>query len=215
MNTLEDLKDTVINIHNNTDGNLILVSDCSDKKIDELNIYGRSSQDGTPTITVPIDITNTFDSLTTSVFVTNKNLLSTFYTKDNPLTLTADKDDYNEYNPHYPFYIIEGNTYTFSFESDGDAGGTSGTDTVQAGLLDVTNGIHYMTTGNKYLAFTAKKTGKCSFRCDVNKNGCTHSFWNFQVEVGDVKAEYVEGNTQSIEIALSEPLRCIPVKSRR
>lgn len=209
--SLEDLKNTVINIYNSVEGNVVSVADASDKKIDEISIYGRSSQNGTPTITVPIDITNSFDSLITSVFVTNKNLLSTPYTKDSPLILTADKDDYNEYNPNYPFYVIEGQTYTFSFESDGDAGGTSGTDTVQAGLLDVTNGIHYMATNNKYLTFTAKKTGKCSFRCDVNKNDCTHSFWNFQVEVGDVNTDYVTGEKQSIDVTLSEPLRGIAV----
>lgn len=211
--SLEELKNTVINIHNSVEGDIVSVADASDKRVDEISVYGRSSQSNVPTMTVPVDIVNTFDNLTASIYVSNKNLLATPYTKYSPLILTADKDDYNEYTPRYPFYVIEGQTYTFSFESDGDAGGTSGTDTVQAGLLDVTNGIHYMTTENKNLTFTAKKTGKCSFRCDVNKNGCTHRFWNFQVEVGDVKTEYVEGNKQSIEIALSEPLRCIPVKS--
>ena len=211
LNALEDLKNTVINIHNSVEGYTAIAMDCSDKKIDELNVYGRSSQNGIPTITVPVDIKNTFDSLSCSVYITNKNLLSAPYGVDNKLSLTASKDDYTYYEARYPFYIVEGQTYTFSFESDGNAGGTSGTDTVQAGILDTTNGIHYMTTTNKHLTFTAKKTGKCSFRCDVNKDGCTHSFWDFQVELGDVSSEYVAGEKQNINIALSEPLRGIPV----
>lgn len=212
LSALEDLKNTVINIHNSSEGNVVNVTDTSDKKVDEINIYGKSSQESVPTMTAPVNIVNTFDSLTASVYIANKNMLCTPYAKDNPLTLIADKDDYNKYYSNYPFYIIAGQTYTFSFESDGVAGGTSGTDTVQAGLLDVTNGIHYMTTNNKYLTFTAKKTGKCSFRCDVNKNDCTHSFWNFQVEVGDVNTDYVTGEKQSIDITLTEPLRGVPCK---
>ena len=213
LSALEDLKNTVINIHNSIEGNVVSVADASDKKFNEINIYGKSSQESVPTMTAPVNIVNTFDSLTASVYIANKNMLCTPYTKDNPLTLTADKDDYNKYYSNYPFYVIEGQTYTFSFESDGVAGGTSGTDTVQAGLLDVTNSIHYMTTTNKYITFTAKKTGKCSFRGDVNKNGCTHSFWNFKVEVGDVNTDYVTGEKQSIDVALTEPLRGIPVNS--
>ena len=212
-NSLEDLKNTVINIHNSNEGNVVSVADASDKKIEEINVFGKSTQANMPTMDEPVLIANNFDNLKVTIYIANKNLLAVPYTKDNPLTLTSDKDDYNKYYASYPFYAIAGETYTFSFESDGNAGGTTGTDTVQAGLFDTTNNIHYMTTGNKYLTFVAKKTGKCIFRCDVNKDGCTHSFWNFKVEVGDVNTDYATGEKQSIDVTLTEPLRGVVVNS--
>ncbi len=212
-NSLEDLKNTVINIHNSNEGNVVSVADASDKKIEEINVFGKSTQVNMPTMDEPVLIVNNFDNLKVTIYIANKNLLAVPYTKDNPLTLTSDRDDYNKYYASYPFYVVEGQTYTFSFESDGNAGGTTGTDTVQAGLFDTTNNIHYMTTGNKYLTFVAKKTGKCIFRCDVNKDGCAHSFWNFKVEVGDVNTDYATGEKQSIDVTLTEPLRGVVVNS--
>lgn len=214
VSALSNLKNIVININNSVDGRVAVAYDCSDKSA-HISIFGESTQASTPTIDVPVAITNKFDSdeVNKVVYIANKNLLITPFTSENKITITADKDDYTIYNPRYPVQIIEGVTYTFSFESDGTAGGTSGTDTVQAGLLDTTNGIHYITNNSKSLTFTAKKTGKCSFRYDVNKNGCTHSFWNFMLETGDVKTEYVEGANQSVDIILNEPLRGIPVSS--
>ena len=211
LNSLEELKNTVINIVDTAEGRTITATDCSNKN-PNVYIFGESTQDGMPTMENPVEIVNKVtDSVT--LYVHNKNLLTAQFTEDNKITDTATKDDYTVYNASYPFYITKGNTYTFSFESDGTAGSASGTDTVQAGVFDVANGKHYMTMSDKYLTFTAAHTGKCSFRYDINKNGCTHSFWNFQIEVGDIKTEYVEGNKQSIEITLSEPLRCIPIES--
>lgn len=215
LNALNDLKNTVINIHNSIEGAIANCCDVSDQKIEAINIYGRSGQDEVPTMTMPIEIKNTFENLNATIVVTNKNLLYTPYAEENPLTLKATKDDYNEYNARYQFYIVEGVTYTFSYESDGVAGGTAGTDTVQAGLLDTTNNIHYMTTSNKYITFTAKKTGKCSFRCDVNKSGCTHSFWNFMCEVNDLRTNYADSEKQSLEVTLTEPLRAVPCSNAK
>lgn len=209
--SLEELKNTVINIVDTAEGRTVTADNCSDKIFNNIYIYGESEQEKTPTMENPVGIVNKVTDVT--LYVHNKNLLTAQFTEDNKITDTATKDDYTVYNASYPFYITKGNTYTFSFESDGIAGSTSGTDTVQAGVLDVTNGKHYMTMADKYLTFTAIHTGKCSFRYDINKNGCTHSFWNFQIEVGDIKTEYVEGDKQSIEITLSEPLRGVPVGS--
>ncbi len=211
--SLEDLKNTVINIHNSVEGNVVSVADASDKKIDEINVYGKSSQASTPTMTAPVDIEDPFDSLTASVYAANKNLLSTQYTKDNPLTLTADKDKYTYYPPvSYKAVVIKGVTYTFSYETDGVAG-TEGdtTDTVHAAAFDADNHIWYTTRNKNYVTFVAKETGLLSFRVGINMNGCTHSFWNFQVEMGDVKTDYAAGERQSIDITLTEPLRGIAV----
>lgn len=205
--SLAELKNTVVNIVNTAEGKAITVSDCSNKPF-EINIYGESKQNDVPTMDTPQAIINIDTNI--DLLLANKNLLKTPYTEYNKLTATANKDDYNVYIPKYPFYIVEGTKYTFSYESDGTAGGTAGTDTVQAGLLDTTNNIHYMTTNNKYITFTAKKTGKCSFRYDVNKNGCTHSFWNFMCEISDLKTNYVDSENQSLEVTLTEPLRAVP-----
>ena len=207
--SLDELKNTVVNIVNTEEGKTITASDCSNKR-PEITIYGESKQNDIPTMDNPQEIISINAGTNIILSVSNKNLLQTPYTVDNKITATANKDDYNVYIPSYPFYITEGTKYTFSFESDGTAGGTSGTDTVQAGLLDTTNNIHYMTTNQKYLTFTAKKTGKCTFRYDINKNGCTHSFWNFMCEVNDLKTNYIDSEKQTLEVTLTEPLRAVP-----
>lgn len=102
-NSLEDLKNTVINIHNSVEGNVVSVADASDKKIKEINVFGKSTQANMPTMDEPVLIANNFDNLKVTIYIANKNLLAVPYTKDNPLTLTSDKDDYNKYYASYPF----------------------------------------------------------------------------------------------------------------
>ena len=122
------------------------------------------------------------------------NICNAPYTKDNKLTITATKDDYYEF-PDYYAEMEAGKTYTLSFESDGTYGLNSGTDTIQVfWLLNKEYTTQYQMTGFKN-TFTPTVSGKYYLRCDVNKNGTTHGFWNFMVYEGKEDKPYLPYGT--------------------
>lgn len=109
------------------------------------------------------------------------------YTEINKLKLTADKDNYFEITD-IEVELIKGEQYTFSCDTDG-IWGTGTDDTVEAYLL--LNGSYetYFRVEDKY-SFVAPETGKYILRLDVNKNGCTHYFWNIMLEKGSIATDW-------------------------
>ena len=109
------------------------------------------------------------------------------YTEINKLKLTANKDNYFEITD-IEVELIKGEQYTFSCDTDG-IWGTGTDDTVEAYLL--LNGSYetYFRVEDKY-SFIAPETGKYILRLDVNKNGCTHYFWNIMLEKGSVSTDW-------------------------
>lgn len=109
------------------------------------------------------------------------------YTEINKLKLTANKDNYFEITD-IEVELIKGEQYTFSCDTDG-MWGTGTDDTVEAYLL--LNGSYetYFRVEDKY-SFVAPETGKYILRLDVNKNGCTHYFWNIMLEKGSIATEW-------------------------
>lgn len=123
-----------------------------------------------------------------------KNLLYTPYTENNKLTLTATKDDYAIVTGYYCF-LEAGKIYTFSCKTDGTWGGAGGTDTVEIFLLRNRAYDSYVQITNNPKKFTPPTTGTYFLRCDVNQNGKTHSFWDFQIEEGEFVTDYVEAKS--------------------
>jgi hypothetical protein len=120
-----------------------------------------------------------------------KNLLYTPYTESNKLTQTAIRDDYTITTGYY-CRLEKGKKYTFSCKSDSAWGGGNGTDTVEVFLLkDKAYDTIISIVGNPK-TFIPTASGVYFLRCDVNKMGTTHSFWDFQIEEGSVATEYVE-----------------------
>lgn len=123
-------------------------------------------------------------------FKKGKNITNIPFALDNKKIMTATYDDYYE-TTDYSVYLIAGKTYTLSFESDGTAGSSAGTDTVQIMLLlDKKYDTMFYSTDSKILTFTVAISGNYYFRFDINKNGCTHSFWNIQLEQNTVATPY-------------------------
>ena len=120
-----------------------------------------------------------------------KNLLYTPYTEDNKLTLTSTIDDHAMKTNHY-CYLEAGKRYTFSCKTDGVFGGSNGTDTVEVFLLKDNAYDTYIGINTNPKSFTVASSGYYFLRYDVNKSGITHSFWDFQIEEGNVATEYVE-----------------------
>lgn len=123
-------------------------------------------------------------------FKKGKNITNIPFALDNKKIMTATYDDYYE-TTDYSVYLIAGKTYTLSFESDGTAGSSAGTDTVQIMLLlDKKYDTMFYSTDSKILTFTVATSGNYYFRFDINKNGCTHSFWNIQLEQNPAATAY-------------------------
>lgn len=121
-----------------------------------------------------------------------KNLLYTPYTETNKLTFTATRDDHSIATNFY-CYLEAGKRYTFSCKTDGTFGGSSGTDTVEVFLLKDKAYDTYISINANPKSFTPTSSGYYYLRYDVNKNGITHTFWDFQIEEGNVATSCVEG----------------------
>ena len=119
-----------------------------------------------------------------------KNLLYTPYTEKNKLTITATKDDHAVVTGYYA-YLEKGKKYTFSCKSDGVWGGNT-SDTIEVFLLKDKAYNNYLSITSNPKTITVTETGYYFLRYDVNKNGVTHSFWDFQIEEGSYATDFVE-----------------------
>lgn len=120
-----------------------------------------------------------------------KNLLYTPYTESNKLTITATRDDFTVTTGYYCF-LEAGKKYTFSCKTDGAWGGGNATDTVEIFLLKDKAYTTYTSVIGNPRTFTVAETGVYFLRVDVNLNGATHSFWDFQIEEGSTATDYTE-----------------------
>ena len=97
--------------------------------------------------------------------------------------ITATKDDNYVYTD-MKANLEAGGRYVFTMDTDGTWGGESGTDTVEAFLSTTSNGqngTHIQITTLPF-EFDMDTNTTWYLRLDVNKNGCTHSFWNMRIE---------------------------------
>lgn len=123
------------------------------------------------------------------------NILKNYnqYTETNKLKVTATKDNYYGLTSAR-VTLEEGKPYTFSCKTDGIWGfgnESTITDTVEAYLL--LNGkydTYFRLDSNDGFTFTAPADGEYQLRIDVNKNGITHYFWNFKIEMGNQPTDY-------------------------
>lgn len=121
-----------------------------------------------------------------------KNLLCLPYTADNKLTDTSTRDDYTVGTGYY-CYLEAGKQYTFSCKTDATWGGSTSTDTVEVFLLKDNAYDLYISINANPKTFTVTASGYYFVRYDINKSGVTHSFWDFQIEEGNVATDFVEG----------------------
>ena len=100
------------------------------------------------------------------------------------LRLDADRDDYYVYTGTYG-YLEAGVEYRFFCEVDGGEGnwgGDTSTDTVQAHLMNQDNPDNWIYKEiNPTSTFTVDTSTRWWLRLDVNKNGCSHWFSNIWI----------------------------------
>ena len=139
------------------DGTAITVSDSSDDFLRGFRVFGKSTQDGTPTPDAPIDIDTIGDSGTIGVNITEQNLLPFPYAKSglstNDITMTVNDDGGIAISGVTTEYVamgiyngpnIFGNVFTVSLQGTFD------------GCL--ANVIVYDSQGNTLCAYTQNET---------------------------------------------------------
>ncbi len=137
------------------------------------------------------------------VNVSNRNLLSTPFTKDNKLTDTATKDDYSKMTDYY-VELEAGNTYCFNFETDGTIGHDNTNNMVEVYFAKDKKYENAFRTIKLPEYYTPTVSGKYYMRYDVNKSGETHSFWNFYVAQEDTFSGYVPYQEQTYPLSLGD-----------
>lgn len=119
------------------------------------------------------------------------NLLETPYTENNKLTATATKDDFHV-TTNYKAYLEAGKTYTFSCNTDGTFGTTTGEDTVECWLLLDKTTTALIQIKTNPIIITPTTSGEYYLRYDINKNNLTYSFWDFAIYEGTNNIPYHE-----------------------
>ena len=192
-----------------------------------LNLYGKSTQDGTPTPEAPVDIVSVGDGGSVDVKSCGKNLLNydawktnnvmsngTAIFENNGVTITATKNDaythYNSFPKLARVFVIKGETITLSWEESTNTPGR---------VFIFPNGkVDGYVYGNnkvqKKLTYTVPSgVSYITFRFGVELAGDTISYKNIMIERGSEATAYepYKDNTATITSAL--PLCGIPVDS--
>lgn len=197
---------------------VVTVHDASDHALKGLVLYGKTTQDGTPTPETPVDLVSVGDSGSVDVNVCGKNMFNypewrnlwiakgTAVYENNGITITATGADcYTDYGGNFPakarIPVSEGETVTLSWEETSNA---SGNVVIFPNGLDEGNvGVNNATA--KSLTYTAGKgVAFVTFRFGVANAGTTISYKNIQVEHGDTATAF-EPYKAAQSLAISTP----------
>lgn len=188
-------------IHGTASGQSINVSDSAESLLEGLSIYGKTTQDGTPTPDAPIELVSVADKGTIGTVVCGKNL---FKSKDKNITPSVSdgqdintvigiSSDYIRVNTNHP-YILSQNGATTRYWFGYDKNKT---------FLGYRAGVDSSEQLFKYFPDTAYVRIRLDGR----------SVTNPQVEIGTVPTAFEPYKEQSVTIAENLPLRGIPVTS--
>jgi hypothetical protein len=212
-------------------GNPIRVDNSANLPLVDMHIYGKSTQDGTPTHNAPVSIVSVTEGGNVKVGVYGKNLFNLNAYKNitnstasyglewdgDILAITSKTDDaYTVFTPTAlpdgaTIPVVSGKKVTMSWETDATAN--------VSGLVYIFgNGI---TGKNSFINATAKKLTYVvpddvtflTFRLGVEKSGNTIKYWNIQFEISDVATEYEEYKGQTLTLSTLDGLKGIPVSS--
>lgn len=172
----------------------------------EYYIKGKSEQevsDNSPSPDYPSEIKSIAKEGDIKLKITGKNLLNAPYNEEDKLTRTATKnDDYKSTD----FYaeLEAGKQYTFSCKTSGTFGMGNTFQTEVFLLFDKKYDYFIHVNSKDGFAFIPNKSGKYYLRTDVNFKDETHSFWNFQIEEGEVATPYEEYKEKEVLVDLNK-----------
>lgn len=206
-------------------GEVITVSDASDLPLAGLKVFGKTTQNGTPTPETPVPLESVGD---VTVTVAGKNLArisnatkitnnaNTVEETETSVTFSGVRNSTWESN-RYTYYLPKG-TYTFSAKMETDKG-----------YLNLGVYTSEQLDGTYYVALNLTESGSKQFTMSVNGyvqirahftggSGTNNETWNtryydIQLEKGYTATDFEESKIQDIFISTPNGLPGIPVES--
>ena len=219
----EDISTKITKFYASSQGKTHL-ADSDNGKIQDMMLYGKSSQDGTPTPENPVEIKSVVNP---TVKVWGKNLLNynawkgtpitrgTAIYENNGITLTATENDcYSEMGNNFPdnakIKVSEGETLTLSWEQ---------IENNKEGYIYIfgngiaSNSVNIDNRKSKKLSYTVPSgVAFITFRFGVAATGDTISYKNIQIEKGSEATSYEPYHDEQT-LTLPYTLNAIPVSS--
>nr|DAZ83769.1 MAG TPA: hypothetical protein [Caudoviricetes sp.] len=219
----EDISTKITKFYASSQGKTHL-ADSDNGKIQDMMLYGKSSQDGTPTPENPVEIKSVVNP---TVKVWGKNLLNynawkgtpitrgTAIYENNGITLTATENDcYSEMGNNFPdnakIKVSEGETLTLSWEQ---------IENNKEGYIYIfgngiaSNSVNIDNRKSKKLSYTVPSgVTFITFRFGVAATGDTISYKNIQIEKGSEATSYEPYHDEQT-LTLPYTLNAIPVSS--
>ena len=193
---LADLKNTVVNIENKAEGRTATATDCSNKKISNIVVYGRSMQKDIPTMDNPQEIADIKGTVEVRVY--NENLWNGWYTNDAFSSVTYKWT--SERKPGYVHYPCDyGDCYALYIDGVKKE--------CRYRVLD-TNGNTIKALSNS-TSVDIDVEGACYIDFRLYEN-LTEEPSNVMFVKADSYKGYVECNLQKADCTLIEPLRAVP-----
>lgn len=199
---VDTLREVVSKLHSNivetASGEVITVSDSAEAPLQGLKVFGKTTQNGTPTPDAPVALESVGDGGTVSVTVAGKNLLNPDKKSQTETTVFYGRDTQG-------IQLIAGVTYTFSFRSSEDS-----------------NGVSFRRKSDFYVL--KGEGGKvCSYTPDADivvcigcyfQSGVPSDFTDAQLEIGTTATAYEPyKQPQTMTVQTSNGLHGIPVSS--
>ena len=231
MNEIQDailaLDDGLFSVDNDKSGEVITITDAAKRGFRSFNIYGKTTQDGTPTPDAPVDLVTAGGKGNISVNVTGKNILPYPYKESaktvNGVTFTVNGDGSvavsgtatgtaNFMFTDYSFRLKKGITYTLSLGNDFQATGNpyvwiaiSSTDAIAGINMSIANSVTFTPQKDVYNAavYIITQTVGSTF------SGTIHP----QIEVGANATDYEPYKAQTMTFETPNGLPGILVTS--
>ena len=232
---VDTLREVVSKFHSNivcdSKGEVITVSDASDMELAGLRIFGKTTQDGTPTPEAPVELVSVGDGGSVSVTVCGKNFVDLQHslkegnTVGGNVTITKTANSViisgvsgsTWISTGYYYYLPAG-TYTYSAKMETDIGymnlGLYVSNNLESGFIFKT-----ALTSSGHQTFTLDKPMyaevRCHFTGDSGTNGKTWTtgYYDIQIEKGSIATVFEPGNHQILTISTPNGLPGIPVAS--
>lgn len=236
------LKEDIVGLDNrkadaiveNASGTPLDVTDSAKLPIQNLRVFGKSEQNGVPSLDAPIPIVNVGEKGNVDIKINTGNLfdINTVkkYEVDNTtlsLSVSGNKIIFNSKistgkeaivdiinKPDDMLRLLPGK-YTLSYNSNKPFGATNGTDTVEMFVCIHNNGsTRFHSTGNKnWTQFEIKEGDRIYLRFDINKSGQSAEFYDIMLNHGESVLPYESYFNQSLTLSTPNGLPGIKVDS--
>lgn len=215
-------------------GGIIQVKDSAKLPIQNLRVFGKSEQNGVPSLDAPVPIVNVGEKGNVDIKINTGNLfdINTVkkYEVDNTtlsLSVSGNKIIFNSKistgkeaivniinKPDDMLRLLPGK-YTLSYNSNKPFGATNGTDTVEMFVCIHNNGnTRFHSTGNKnWTQFEIKEGDRTFLRFDINKSGQSAEFYDIMLNHGESVLPYESYFNQSLTLSTPNGLPGIKVDS--